>query len=153
MISCIWKEVFIIKNNRKVFLLVFIVLISIFTACGKSNKSSNVDYNVVKGAFLTDKGYSNELSKHISQKVFKGMNIYSAYGLNNKKTYKVDFSLKEDSRRVEGDAVYVKMIYSVKIMDLQKIRIGGSIDTPITFIVKTIKGEWYISDKWEDVKK
>ncbi|MBW9153876.1 hypothetical protein [Clostridium estertheticum] len=148
---------FIIKNNRKVFLLVLIVLISIFTACGKSNKSSNVEkvdiYNVVKGAFLTDKGYSNELSKHISQKVFKGMNIYSSYGLNNKKTYKVDFSLKEDSRRVEGDAVYVKMIYSVKIMDLQKNRIGGSIDTPITFIVKTIKGEWYISDKWEDVKK
>ncbi|MBW9172804.1 hypothetical protein K2F43_16480 [Clostridium estertheticum] len=79
--------------------------------------------------------------------------MYSAYELNNKKTYTVDFNLKEDSRRVEGDAVYVKMIYSVKILDLQKIRIGGSIDTPITFIVKTIKGEWYISDKWEDVKK
>lgn len=102
---------------------------------------------------MTGKGYSNELSKHISQKVFKGMNIYSAYELNNKKTYKADFNLKEDSRRVEGDAVYVKMIYSVKILDLQKIPIGGSIDTPITFIVKTIKGEWYISDKWEDVKK
>ncbi|WAG76285.1 hypothetical protein [Clostridium estertheticum] len=95
---------------------------------------------------MTDKGYSNELSKHISQKVFKGMNIYSAYGLNNKKTYKVDFSLKEDSRRVEGDIVYVKMIYSVEIMDLQKNRIGGSIDTTITFIVKIIKGEWYVLD-------
>ncbi|MBU3178840.1 hypothetical protein KPL47_21245 [Clostridium estertheticum] len=38
---------------------------------------SSVDtYNVVKEGFLTNKGYSNELSKHMSEQVFKRINIY-----------------------------------------------------------------------------
>lgn len=106
-------------------------------------------YNVVKEAFLTNRGYSNELSKHMSQQVFKRTNIYNAYQLNNKETYKVDFSLKENSRIKIAGIVYLKMTYSVKIIDLQNHIVGGSSDIPITFTVKNIKGDWYIAEKEE----
>jgi hypothetical protein len=133
-----------------------IVFISVFTSCGKSNVGSNtktVDiYNVVKEAFLTDKGYSDELSKHMSQEVFKRINIYNAYPVNSpeyKKPFKVDFSLKEDSQNVEKDIVYVKMVYSVRIKDSQNKDVGGSLGIPITFTVKKSGNEWYIIAKEE----
>ncbi|MGH4123829.1 MAG: hypothetical protein ACREV6_12960 [Clostridium sp.] len=106
-------------------------------------------YNVVKEAFLTNKGYTNELSKHMSPQVFKRTNIYNAYPADNKKTYKIDFILKEDSRRFKNNTVYVKMIYSVNITDLQNNIIGASSHIPITFTVKNINGEWYITEKEE----
>ncbi|MCB2362233.1 hypothetical protein [Clostridium estertheticum] len=112
--------------------------------------SQSDTYNVVKETFLTNKGYSNELSKHVAPQVFKRTNIYSGYGdLNTKKTYKVDFTLKEKSQTKFKNTVYVKMTYSVKIMDLQGNILGGSEHVPITFTVKNIKGEWYITDKEE----
>ena len=83
----------------------FLIFAFIFISCGKSNTSDNTKnidiYNVVKEAFLTDKGYSDELSKHMSEEVFKKINIYNNYAVNDseyKKTFKVDFSLKEDSQ-------------------------------------------------------
>jgi len=106
-------------------------------------------YNVVKEAFLTNKGYSNELSKHMSQEVFRTTNIYNAYPINNKETYKVNFSLKEDSRIKIGGTVYVKMTYSVEIMDSNNVLVGGSSHISIKFTIKNIKGEWYITDKYE----
>ena len=111
--------------------------------------SRQATYDVVKEAFLTNKGYSNELSKHISQQVFERTNIYNAYVLNAKKTYKVDFSLKENSLIKVADIVYVKMTYSVKIMDLQNQIVGGSSDIQIIFTVKNINNEWYITEKQE----
>ena len=110
--------------------------------------SGGSTYNVVKEAFLTDKGYSTELSKHMSQQVFKGINIYNTYGVS-KPPYKVDFNLKEDSRVKVAGTVYVKMTYSVKIMNSNNILTGDSSNIPITFTVKNIKGEWYITKKDE----
>ena len=98
---------------------------------------------------ITNKGYSNELSKHMSQEVFRTTNIYNAYPMDNKKTYKVNFSLKEDSRIKIKGIVYVKMTYSVEIMDSNNILVGGSSHIPIKFTIKNIKGEWYITDKYE----
>lgn len=106
-------------------------------------------YNVVKEAFLTNKGYSNELSKHMSQEVFKTTNIYNAYPINNKITYRVDFSLKEDSRIKVRGIVYIKMTYSVEIMDSNNILVGGSSHIPIKLTIKKIRGEWYITEKEE----
>jgi len=106
-------------------------------------------YNLVKEAFLTNKGYTNELSKHMSKQVFKRTNIYNAYDINHKKTYRVKFNLKEDSRIRVAGIVYVKMTYSVKVMDLQNNLVGASSNIPITFTIKNIKGEWYITEKEE----
>ncbi|MBU3102016.1 MULTISPECIES: hypothetical protein [Clostridium] len=106
----------------------------------------------MKETFLTDKGYSNELSKHISQEVFNQLNIYGCYDVNSsdfKKPFKVDFSLKEDSQTKKKDIVYVNMIYSVNIFDSQNKSVGGSTDIPITFTVKIINGEWHITGKKE----
>ncbi|WP_259473025.1 hypothetical protein [Clostridium estertheticum] len=111
--------------------------------------SQSDTYNVVKETFLTNKGYSNELSKHVAPQVFKRTNIYNAYPVNTKKTYKVDFTLKEKSQTKFKNTVYVKMTYSVKIMDLQGNILGGSEHVPITFTVKNIKGERYITEKEE----
>ncbi|MCB2358733.1 hypothetical protein [Clostridium estertheticum] len=67
---------------------------------------SSVDtYNVVKEGFLTNKGYSNELSKHMSEQVFKRINIYQYEDLNRKRPYKINFTLKEDSRRYKNGVV------------------------------------------------
>jgi hypothetical protein len=137
-----------------IFILVLIhfrVNSSVKSDIGNNNKIVDI-YDVVKEAFLTDKGYSNELSKHMTQEVFKRTNIYNAYPVNNpeyKKPYKVDFSLKEDSQNIEKDIVYVKMIYSVTIKDSQNKIVGGSWDIPITFTVKKTGNEWYIIDKDE----
>jgi hypothetical protein len=111
--------------------------------------SRQATYNVVKEAFLTNKGYSSELSKHMSQQVFERTNIYNAYALNAKEVYKVDFNLNEDSLIKIADKVYVKMTYSVKIMDLQNQIVGGSWDVQIIFTVKNINNEWYITQKQE----
>jgi hypothetical protein len=133
-----------------------IVFMSILTSFGISNISrnnKNIDiYNTVKEAFLTDKGYSDGLSKHISEDVFKKTNIYNAYAVNNpeyNKPFKVDFSLKENSQEVKKDIVYVKMTYSVMITDSQGKSVGGSKDIPITFTVKKTENDWYIIDKYE----
>lgn len=155
---------FIIKNNRKIFLILFVVCISIFTLFRVINKNSNKNINknsnikyvditkVVKESFVTDKGYSKELSKHISQKVFDQINIYDCYPVDSsdyKKPFKVDFSLKENSQTKEKDIVYVDMIYSVYIFDSQNKTVGGSKDIPITFTVKNVNGGWYITAKEE----
>lgn len=128
----------------------------IFLSCEKSNakiNNKNVDiYNVVKEAFLTDKGYSDELSKHMSEEVFKKINIYNAYPVNSpeyKKPFKVDFSLKEDSQNIKKGMVYVKMTYSVVIVDSQGKILGGSRDIPITFTLKKTGDDWYIIEKNE----
>ncbi|BCZ47984.1 hypothetical protein psyc5s11_40510 [Clostridium gelidum] len=109
-------------------------------------------YNVVKEAFLTDNGYSEELSKHMSQETFKSINIYNIYNVNSpdyKKPFKVDFSLHENSRFKIPGIVYVQMTYSVEIYDSNNKTIGGSWNIPIKFTIKKIEGEWYITEKYE----
>ena len=147
-------------NKKNIILSIGIILcISIVGSYARTKFMpqwfSSVDtYKVVKEGFLTKKGYSNELSKHMSQQVFKRINIYKPNSLNNKKSYKVDFSLKQDSTSFKNGSVYVKMIYSLKVMDLQNNQVGplsGSEGIKNTFIVKNIKNEWYITDNWEDV--
>lgn len=133
-----------------------ILFIAASTSCGKVNKNDKVKYvdiyNVVNEVFLTDKGYSNELSKHVSQEVFEKTNIYNSYPVNSieyKRPFKVDFSLKEDSQSKINDLIYVKMIYSVKITDSQNKAIGGSLNIPITFTVENKEDGWYITKKEE----
>lgn len=109
-------------------------------------------YNVVKEAFLTDKGYSEELSKHMSQEVFKSINIYNTYAVNSpnyNKPFKADFSLNEDSRINIPGIVYAKMTYSVEVFDSNNKSVGGSWNVPIKLTIKKIKGEWYITKKYE----
>jgi hypothetical protein len=137
--------------------IVFILCLSIMSTYAYTKFmpgwfSGSDTYTVVKEAFLTDKGYSDELSKHMSQEVFKRINIYNTYNVDSpdyKKPFKVDFSLKENSRFKVPGIIYVKMIYSVEITDSQNKAIGGSRDIPITFTVKNINGEWYITEKYE----
>lgn len=131
------------------------ICIFTFTACGKDNKNDTKEvdiYNVVKEAYLTDKGYTSEVSKHMSKEIFQRINLYSIYNINSpdsKKLYKIDFSLKKDSQKKKKDMVYVKMIYSFKMTDLQNNVVGGSWDVPVTFTVKKTEDDWYIIDKYE----
>lgn len=147
----------VIKKVYVKYLIVLIPLILMLMSCTKSNINKDnkiVDiYDVVKEAFLTDKGYSTELSKHVSEKVFKYTNIYNVYSVNDPKyikPFEVDFSLKEDSQEAEKDIVYVKMTYSVTIRDSKGKDVGGSKDIPITFTVKKTESDWCIIDKYEE---
>jgi len=145
-----------VKTNR--ILIAILMGLIIFTqgACGKQVKTEAprfVEINdVVKEAFLTDKGFSDELSKHMTKEVFNKTNIYNIYPVNSpefKKPFKIDFSLKEISQRKENDIVQVYMIYSVMINDSNNKPIGGSGDIPITFTVQVQK----TGSGWTIIKK
>lgn len=146
---------FVIKKNTTICFIICILFICVFTSCGKGNKNNTKEvdiYNVVKEAYLTDKGYTSELSKHMSKEMFEKTNIYSIYNINtsdSKKLYKIDFNLKEDSQEKEKDIVCVKMIYSFEMTDLKNNTIGGSKNVPVTFIVKKTGTNWYIVKKYE----
>ena len=154
-----FKEVKRINKKNIILSIIIILCLSIVGSYAYSKFtpqwfSSTDTSKVVKEGFLTNKGYSNELSKHMSPQVFKRINIYKYDELNKKRTYKVVFILKKHSTSFKNGSVYVKMIYSLKIMDLQNNQIGpmsGSEGVTNTFIVKNIKGVWYITDNWEEV--
>ncbi|MGO5073158.1 hypothetical protein ACTQ4K_04235 [Clostridium sporogenes] len=138
--------------NKKIIIVTMIFLISIislFIYHGKNNKKINI-YDTVKETFLTDKGYSNEMSKHVSEKVFKSTNLYTTFNLNDtqyNKPVKIDFKLKEKAQNKKKDLILVEMIYSAKITDSQNNIIGEASDVPVTFIVKNQNGNWYIVSK------
>ena len=122
-------------------------------AYGIQNKKYVDIYSVVKDAFLTDKGYTDEFSKHMNLKVFTTTNIYDVYPVNEpnyKKPFKIDFNLEEVSQRKLFNIVLVKMLYSVEIKDLNNQVVGGSRNIPITFIVRKNNNGWYIFYKTEE---
>jgi len=156
--SSLNRRGFIIKNTSKILLIIFAILICSLAYYGKSiNIPEDGDvsiYNVVKEVFLTDKGYTNELSSYVSKEVFDHTNIYNCYAVNSseyKKPYKVYFKLQEVSRKQgdEDDIVFLNMKYSVQIWDSKNQMIGGSMDIPITFTIKYTNGSWYIINKYE----
>lgn len=144
-------------KTKRIIISVFIgLLILTLSACGKPAKTEAPKYieinDVVKEAFLTDKGFSNELSKHLTMEVFDKINIYNTYPANSpefKKPFSVDFSLAETSQKKDGNTIKVEMIYSVIITDSNFKTIGGSREIPITFTVKLIDGSWIITHKEE----
>jgi hypothetical protein len=145
---------------RKISLLLLcIFFIFSLTSCSKANTIDSdkpytkyVDINdVVKEAFLTDNGYTNNLSKHMTQEIFNRTN-YKSYNVNDPnymKPFKIDFTLKEVSQTNENDLVYVDMIYSIEIIDANHKTVGGSWGIPIQFTVKLTDNDWYIIKKYE----
>lgn len=152
-------------KKKGVVLLCFITIATATFAAFQKYNTKHVDttkyvdtteyvdiYDTVKEAFLTDKGYTGEIPKHMSQEVFKRTNIYNAYNVNNpeyKKPFKVIFQLKKGSQKKENDKIYVTMTYSVEIKDSKDKTVGGSWNIPITFTVKKDGDNWYIIDKDE----
>ncbi|HCW52893.1 MAG TPA: hypothetical protein DG753_03950, partial [Clostridium sp.] len=115
---------------KYIFILAAVMVVNIFNGCSNTNNTSNIDIsNVVEEAFVTEDGYSDELSKHMSEDVFKKINVFNTYAVNNPEYVKpvnVNFSLKEFSRESRYNTIYVNMIYSVFITDSQDNSIGGS---------------------------
>lgn len=144
------------KTKRIIIAILMGLLILTLGACGKPANTEVLKYveinDVVKEAFLTDKGFSDELSKHLTKEVFGKINIYNAYPVSSpeyKKPFSVDFSLAEISQKKDGDTVKVEMIYSVIITDANFKTVGGSRDVPITLTVKVVDGGWIITNKEE----
>ena len=124
--------------------------------CGTLTKNTDSKYldvnGVVREAFLTDKGFSAELSKHMTEEVFDKINIFNCYPVNSpefKKPFKVDFSLREISQKKENDRVKVEMVYSVMIYDSNNKTVGGSKHVPITLTVEEAGSGWLITNKEE----
>ncbi|MEA4901746.1 hypothetical protein [Desulfitobacterium sp.] len=141
---------------RSIFIVLIIgAVVVALAACSRETVeiTKYVDvYDTVKETFLTDKGFSDELSKHITREVFDKTNIYNAYPVNSpeyNKPFNFDFSLEEISQKKDGSLIRVEMIYSVKITDSKNKTIGGSKDLPITFMVKTMDTGWIIINKEE----
>jgi len=119
----------------------------------KPNNNKYVDvYDVVKNAFTTDNGYTDEIEKHMSKEVFDRTNIYKAYNVNDpkfKRPFKVEFILKEVAQNKEKEKIIVHMNYSVDIIDASNKSVGGSRNVPIEFTVERKNGNWYIIKKEE----
>lgn len=137
-----------------VFVVLFMIVVTVYerNIIKSKNISSNI-YSVVKEAFITDKGYSGEVTEHMTRAVFDEINAYSIYkgdkSTEYKKPFKVDFTLKEDSQTLITGILVVKMTYSVEVKDSENMSIGGSWNIPITFTIKIIGDKWYILDKRE----
>ncbi|MGE5627909.1 MAG: hypothetical protein ACM3X7_07300 [Solirubrobacterales bacterium] len=147
--------------NKKLKLVIgiftFILLSTVTITIYESNimKSKNISgdiYAVVKETYITDKGYSGEITQHMKMTVFNEINAYSKYRGDTsqyKKPYKVEFSMKEDSETLIGGILIVKMTYSVNMKDSEDKSVGGSSNIPVTFTIKIIGDKWYILDKSE----
>ncbi|MDT8719042.1 hypothetical protein IAI10_20545 [Clostridium sp. 19966] len=102
---------------------------------------------------MTDKGYTEDTAKHISQTAFERINIYHVYNVNNpkyKKPFKINFYLKEDSQRKNGNIIHVNMIYSVEIKDTNNKTLGGSLHVPMVLEVEKAD-DWYIVTEHEEI--
>lgn len=109
--------------------------------------------DVVKEAFVTDNGYTDELSRYMMEMVFKRTN-YKSYNVDDPeytKPFKVDLTLKEVYQTKDKDynLIYVDMIYTLAITDANGKIVGASEDTPVTFTVRIDENQWYIIDKYE----
>jgi len=144
------------KRNALVLLLCLFVIFTL-TSCGKITEQPMTKYvdihDIVKEAFVTDNGYTNELSKHITKTVFQSTN-YKRYRVNGPeftKPLKIDFSLEEvyQTKDNKNNLIYVDMIYSIEVTDANGKTVGGSWDIPITYTVKIDKNGWCIINKHE----
>lgn len=141
------------KKNTK-YLLFLALVAFMFVSCSNSNtKSKKIDiYDVVKEAYLTEDGYSDDLSKHMTEDMFKKINIFDVLSLDNieySNPLDINFRLYEDSQEVKKDIIYVNMVYSVVIKDSEGKDICGAVDTHVTFQVKESENGWYIIEKDE----
>ncbi|WP_110954959.1 hypothetical protein [Anaerosinus massiliensis] len=113
-----------------------------------------IDINdIVTEAFITNAGYTNELSRYMTEDVFKHMN-YKQYNVNASQYTKpldVDFKIKEiyQTKDEENHLIYVDMIYTIVITDSKGLMVGGSWDTKVTFTVRLDEKGWYIIKKYE----
>lgn len=147
----------LIKNKKYILFLTIFIFTFVFTSCNKNTQNSNIDrneiYTIVKEAFLTQSGYSNEISKHMSEAVFNNINVYKVYSLNDKqykKPVKINLDLKQKSQETKNGTTYENMIYSITIKDSQNKTISGSWDIPVKFTIQAAANDaWYITNKEE----
>lgn len=134
-------------------LIGFLLLTTIGCAQQTQSDTPKVDISsVVKEAFITDKGYTGELTKYMTEDVFAKTNIYKIYPVNDlifKKPVQVDFSIREVSQKRANDKLTVNMVYSVEIKDANNQLVGGSKEIPISFTVQTSANGWRIVAKEE----
>ena len=145
-----------IKNKKYILFLTIFIFTFVFTSCNKNTQNNNINrneiYTIVKEAFLTQSGYSDKISKHMSESVFNKINSYKVYSLNDKKykkPIKINLDLKQKSQETKNGMIYENMIYSITIKDSQNKTISGSWNVPIKFTIQTVNDTWYITNKEE----
>ncbi|WP_243275735.1 hypothetical protein [Clostridium tyrobutyricum] len=145
-----------IKNKKYILFLTIFIFTFVFTSCNKNTQNNNINrneiYTIVKEAFLTQSGYSDKISKHMSESVFNKINSYKVYSLNDKKhkkPIKINLDLKQKSQETKSSIIYENMIYSITIKDSQNKTISSSWNVPIKFTIQTSNDTWYITNKEE----
>lgn len=116
-----------------------------------NNRNPDI-YKVIRDAFLTDKGYTGEVTDHMTRALFEKINIYNTYpvnGIEYKLPLKVYFILQEVSQDRVNEMVYVRMVYSFKIVDSQNKTISEVTHKSVTFTVENANANWYVTGKEE----
>jgi len=156
------------KLKRLILGLLAIVVLSGFIGCTdedakgirkvKPNKNKYVDiYDVVKEAFITDKGYTDDIAKHMTKEVFDKTNAYKSYPVHKLeyiRPFRIEISLKQVAQHKDNEKVIVDMKYSIKVIDSANKIVGGSggdsADIPIRFTVEKRNSDWVVVEKVED---
>ncbi|KLU61650.1 hypothetical protein CEB3_c20830 [Peptococcaceae bacterium CEB3] len=146
------------QMRKRGLLIILLGVLTLTTlGCGRQSSSVIPKYvdiqDVVKTAFLTDKGYTDEISKYMSKEVFTRINLYKDYPVNRpeySKPFNIDFNIREQSEKKKSGIVYVNMVYSVTIKDSKNTMVGGAKDAPITFTVQLGPSGWYITQVQEE---
>lgn len=112
-------------------------------------------YDVVKEAYITNNGYTGEISKHMAEDVFKHTN-YKSYNVDSieyAKPLKVDCELKEvyQTKDKDNNLIYVDTIYSLLITDANGKIVGGAKYPRVTYTVRIDESGWYIISMYEKI--
>ena len=156
------------KLKRLILGLLAIVVLSGFIGCTdkdtqgtrkvRPNKNKYVDiYDVVKEVFTTDKGYTDDIAKHMTKEVFDRTNAYKSFPVHKPeyiRPFRIEFSLKQVAQHKENDKIIVDMKYSIKMIDSANKVVGAcggdSEDIPIRFTVEKRNNDWVVVEKEED---
>ncbi|CAB1249121.1 hypothetical protein LN736_17110 [Clostridium sp. WLY-B-L2] len=103
----------------------------------------------MKKAYTTNDGYTKEISKHMSKNVFNKTNGFKVFKGNSKykKPYKITFfELKQDSRKIRLNKIYIYMRDSISVSDYNNKEIGGYRNGLVKYTIKKINNTWCITD-------
>ncbi|MBU2702274.1 hypothetical protein Ga0466249_003401 [Sporomusaceae bacterium BoRhaA] len=165
-------------NEKKILIIVTVIIVGLFFCVSRllfwlisdddsqfgNHAKEPINYgeytkyvdisDVIKEAFTTDKGYTGEISKHISKDMFE--NIHYKYACMShpdefKKPIKIDLSLKEiyQTKDEENGLIYVDMIYTIYYTDATGKEIGGGEGIHVTYTVRLDKSGWCIIGEYE----
>ncbi|VYT89480.1 Uncharacterised protein [Clostridium paraputrificum] len=109
-LKLIWKKEGIIKV-KKVMLLLFLLISTIFVGCSGSNREDNTKGNIISDNFYMVEEISNNfLDKNISDFKIEGVTEDKLKQELNKPRYSITYNKKKDGKEILNGKILIYMI-------------------------------------------